>query len=103
MTRPLTAAELQLHPEYPHVHWNMTADKKEKINVAAGRGGPFKIAYELHGHGPRHIIASTQSLSLCCRLTFVVGHGPWWLHEDLAETDQGFRTYTSRQVYLLDV
>lgn len=55
----MTAAQLLLHPEYPHVHWDLPADKSGKVSVAKGRGGPFKIAYELHGHGPRKIIVST--------------------------------------------
>ena len=54
--RPLTAAQVQKHPEYPHVQWDLKPDKREKIDVAAGRGGPFKLAYELHGHGPNKII-----------------------------------------------
>lgn len=55
-SRFLSAAEVQAHPEYPHVHWDLKPTKSEKINVASGRGGPFKLAYELHGHGPRKII-----------------------------------------------
>lgn len=55
-TRPLTAAEIQEHPEYPHAYWDLKADKREKIDVAAGRGGPFKLAYELHGHGPIKVL-----------------------------------------------
>ncbi|KAK4634024.1 Putative aminoacrylate hydrolase RutD [Fulvia fulva] len=54
--KPLTAEEIQRHPEYPHVHWKLKADSKGKIDVAAGRGGPFKLAYELHGHGPTKIV-----------------------------------------------
>lgn len=54
--KPLTAAELQAHPEYPHVHWDLKPEKREKIDVAEGRGGPFKLAYEIHGRGPKKII-----------------------------------------------
>ncbi|CAK4031547.1 alpha beta-hydrolase [Lecanosticta acicola] len=54
--RPLTADEIQAHPEYPHVHWDLKPEKREKIDVARGRGGPFKLAYEIHGRGPRKII-----------------------------------------------
>ncbi|KAK5173730.1 uncharacterized protein LTR77_002411 [Saxophila tyrrhenica] len=53
---PLTAEEVQQHPEYPHVHWDLKPTASDKIDVAKGRGGPFKLAYELHGHGPRHVI-----------------------------------------------
>ena len=54
--QPLTVAEVQEHPEYPHVNWDLKPDKHEKIDVAGGRGGPFKLAYELHGHGPRKVV-----------------------------------------------
>lgn len=57
---PLTAAEIQAHPEYPHVHWDLKPDKQEKIDVAKGRGGPFKLYYEIHGHGPKKIIVCHQ-------------------------------------------
>lgn len=52
----LSVAEVQAHPEYPHVHWKLEPTKREKIDVAVGRGGPFKLAYELHGHGPKKLI-----------------------------------------------
>ena len=52
----LSAEEVQNHPEFKHVNWDLKPDRKERINVAAGRGGPFKLSYELHGHGPRKII-----------------------------------------------
>lgn len=54
--KPLTVKELLAHPEYPHVNWQLLADKEGRIDVAAGRGGPFKLAYELHGHGPSKIL-----------------------------------------------
>lgn len=53
---PLTAAEVLAHPEYPHTHWDLKPDQKDKVEVAKGRGGPLKIAYEIHGHGPSRII-----------------------------------------------
>lgn len=56
--RPLTAAEIQSHPEYHHVHWDLKPTKKESIDVAAGRGGPLRLAYEIHGHGSRKILVS---------------------------------------------
>lgn len=54
--KQLTAEEVLQHPEYPHVNWDLKPDKAERIDVAAGRGGPFKISYQLHGHGPKKII-----------------------------------------------
>ncbi|KAK8221584.1 Alpha/Beta hydrolase protein [Phyllosticta capitalensis] len=54
--RPLAATEIQNHPEYNHITWNLKPTQKGKVAVAATRGGTFNIAYELHGHGPRHIV-----------------------------------------------
>ena len=66
----MTAEEIQAHPEFPHVHWKLKPDKKGTVGVAAGRGGPFKISYELHGNGPRKIVVSAytsmDSLSHTC-------------------------------------
>lgn len=47
---PLSAAQVQEHPEYPYVIWDLKPDQKEKLAVARGRGGPFNIAYEA-SHG----------------------------------------------------
>ena len=60
---PLTAAEIQSHPEYPHAYWDLKPTKKDTIDVAAGRGGPLKLAYEIHGHGPRKIVVGHGLLS----------------------------------------
>ncbi|OCL06805.1 alpha/beta-hydrolase [Glonium stellatum] len=54
--KPMTAAELVLHPEYPHITWDLQPAKKGKAVVATGRGGPINIAYEIHGHGSRHLV-----------------------------------------------
>lgn len=54
--RQLTAAEIQKHPEFPHVAWPLKPDSHGKLAVAKGRGGPFNIAWEIHGHGPRHLV-----------------------------------------------
>lgn len=52
----MTIEEVKNHPEYPHIYWDLKPEKAEHINVAAGRGGPFKLSYELHGHGPSRIV-----------------------------------------------
>lgn len=54
--RQMTPEQVQAHPEYPHITWDLKPDKAEKVDVAAGRGGPFKLAYEIHGHGPKKVI-----------------------------------------------
>jgi len=53
--KQLSAEEVQQHPEFPHVNWDLKPEKREKIDVAKGRGGPFKLAYELHGRGAKKI------------------------------------------------
>lgn len=55
---PLTAEELQQHPEYEHTVWNLKPDRRGKAVVAKDRGGPINIAYEVHGHGDRKIVVS---------------------------------------------
>ncbi|KAF2758057.1 alpha/beta-hydrolase [Pseudovirgaria hyperparasitica] len=57
---PLTAAELQAHPEFKHVTWDLKPEKKESVAVANGRGGPINIAYEVHGHGDIHLVVSMR-------------------------------------------
>jgi hypothetical protein len=54
--KPMTAEEVQAHPEFPHVIWDLKPTSKGKVRVAKGRGGPFDIAYEVHGHGPIHMV-----------------------------------------------
>ncbi|KAH9873201.1 hypothetical protein J1614_005599 [Plenodomus biglobosus] len=53
---PLTAEELLKHPEFEHTVWDLKPEKKGKIAVAKERGGPINIAYEVHGHGDRHLV-----------------------------------------------
>ncbi|KAJ4361880.1 hypothetical protein N0V83_010821 [Neocucurbitaria cava] len=53
---PLTADELVKHPEYNHTIWPLEPEKKGKVQVAKDRGGPIDIAYEVHGHGDRHLV-----------------------------------------------
>jgi hypothetical protein len=55
---PMTAEELQKHPEYDHTIWDLKPEKKGKVTVANGRGGPIDIAYEVHGKGDRHMVVS---------------------------------------------
>ena len=56
---PMTAQELLKHPEYDHTIWVLKPEKKGKVSVAKDRGGPIDIAYEVHGHGDRHLVVST--------------------------------------------
>ena len=54
----LTAAEIIEHPAFNSVIWDLTPTKKGKCAVAHRRGGPFDIAYEIHGTGPIHLVVS---------------------------------------------
>ncbi|KAF2503396.1 alpha/beta hydrolase-like protein [Lophium mytilinum] len=53
---PLTAEQLVHHPEFKHISWPLQPAAKGKVSVAAGRGGPFSIAYEIHGKGDRRLV-----------------------------------------------
>ena len=53
---PLSAAELVEHPEFESVIWDLKPAKKGKNTVAIGRGGPIRIAYEIHGNGPTKLV-----------------------------------------------
>lgn len=59
---PLRAEEILAHPAFHNVIWDLEPAKKGKCSVAKGRGGPFDIAYEIHGTGPRKIIVSIATL-----------------------------------------
>lgn len=54
--RYLTSNELVEHPEYPYITWDLQPAAKGKAAVGQGRGGPFHISYEIHGHGPLHLV-----------------------------------------------
>ncbi|KAK3346601.1 Alpha/Beta hydrolase protein [Lasiosphaeria hispida] len=51
-----TAAETLGHPAYPTAIWQLEPDRKGFAPVAEGRGGPFKISWEIHGEGPVKVI-----------------------------------------------
>lgn len=60
---PLTFAEIVEHPAFEHVIYKLSPTKKGTLAVAKGRGGPFNIAYEIHGTGPIHLVVSRPSSS----------------------------------------
>jgi len=65
---PLTAEELLRHPEYPYTIWDLKPAHKGKAVVAKDRGGPFNIAYEIHGHGDRHLVVSGSTFHITVNL-----------------------------------
>ena len=66
--KQMSTDEILAHPEFQHVNWDLKPEKREKITVAAGRGGPFHLAYELHGRGPRKIIVRASPYHIGCYL-----------------------------------
>jgi hypothetical protein len=56
--RPLTAAEVQAHPEFPYITWDLKPQSKGTLPVAKNRGGPLDIAWEVHGEGENKMVVS---------------------------------------------
>ena len=65
------------HPEFARVVWDLPAAKKGKVTVGQGRGGPFEIAYEVHGRGPTHMVVGDASEDVDAALTnqWIMGLG----------------------------
>ncbi|KAJ9150343.1 Alpha/beta-hydrolase [Pleurostoma richardsiae] len=51
-----TIAEVMKHPAYPTAIWNLEPTQSGRLPVAEGRGGPFKLSWEIHGQGPVKIV-----------------------------------------------
>ena len=73
----MKAEDIVVHPEFPYVNWNLAPTRKERIVIARGRGGPFRIAYEIHGKGPIHMVVSLRLHVLLF---------PWFLPVDTSST-----------------
>ena len=70
---PMNAAELENHAEFPFITWKLSPTKKGKLPVAVGRGGPFDIAYEVHGNGPIRLVVSSQIyFCVTCNMEYVL-------------------------------
>lgn len=44
--------EVLQHPSYPDAIFDLKPTRSGLLPVANGRGGPFKIGWEVHGEGP---------------------------------------------------
>ncbi|KAH0098741.1 alpha/beta-hydrolase, partial [Aureobasidium melanogenum] len=53
---PLSAAEVQNHPEFPYITWDLKPKSMGKLSVAKNRGGPLDIAWEVHGEGENKMV-----------------------------------------------
>ncbi|KAF3764637.1 alpha/beta-hydrolase [Cryphonectria parasitica EP155] len=80
---PLVADVLK-HPAFPTATWNLEPTKSGRLPVAEGRGGPLKIAWEVHGSGP-------------VRLVFLMGLGSFksaWQRQTLHFGHEREQTYS---------
>lgn len=62
-SRP-TVQEILASPIYPDTIWNLTPTKKGLLPVAANRGGPINIEWEVHGHGDIKLVVRFQFIGL---------------------------------------
>ncbi|KAK4141356.1 Alpha/Beta hydrolase protein [Dichotomopilus funicola] len=51
-----TAAETLKHPAFRTAIWRLKPDRKGLAAVGNGRGGPFRISWEIHGVGPIKVV-----------------------------------------------
>jgi hypothetical protein len=54
-------AEILAHPTYPDTIFKLTPTKRGKLAVAAKRGGPFNIDWEVHGTGDIKLVVRNTS------------------------------------------
>jgi hypothetical protein len=57
-----TVAEIIAHPTYSDTIFKLTPTKRGKLSVAAKRGGPFNIDWEVHGTGDIKLVVCYQLL-----------------------------------------
>lgn len=56
-----TVAEILAHPTYPDTIFKLIPTKNGKLSVAAKRGGPFNIDWEVHGTGDIKLVVCNAS------------------------------------------
>ncbi|CAK7221256.1 hypothetical protein SBRCBS47491_004466 [Sporothrix bragantina] len=84
-----TVAETLKHPSYPDATFNLQPTRSGHLPVAAGRGGPLRIGWEVHGEGPIKIV-------------FIMGLGSFksaWQRQTLYFGHERYKEYS---VLLLD-
>jgi hypothetical protein len=95
---PMKAAEIVVHPEFPYVNWNITPSRKERIVVGRDRGGPFRIAFEIHGKGPIRMVVSFKVFVKSFQILPVPMFGsiilPDWEILGLSQHNASFRAQT---------
>ncbi|KAH6657896.1 Alpha/Beta hydrolase protein [Truncatella angustata] len=50
------AEDIKKHPAFPTAVWNLVPDRQGLLPVAANRGGPIDISWEVHGEGPIKVL-----------------------------------------------
>ncbi|OAA60578.1 alpha beta hydrolase fold family [Niveomyces insectorum RCEF 264] len=84
-----TVAQTLQHPAFGDATWNLQPTRSGRLPVAAGRGGPLAIGWEVHGEGP-------------IRVVFLMGLGSFksaWQRQTLYF---GHERHTEYSVLLLD-
>ncbi|CAK7242365.1 MAG: hypothetical protein STHCBS139747_003853 [Sporothrix thermara] len=84
-----TVAETLKHPSYSDATFNLQPTRSGRLPVAAGRGGPLNIGWEVHGEGPIKIV-------------FIMGLGSFktaWQRQTLHFGHERYKEYS---VLLLD-
>ncbi|EPQ65905.1 hypothetical protein BGT96224_3143, partial [Blumeria graminis f. sp. tritici 96224] len=70
--------EIIAHPSFPDAIWKLTPSQKGNHAVAAGRGGPFNIDWEVHGSGDiKLVVCKTFLLRLKRHVDLIIGSGSW--------------------------
>jgi len=59
-----TVAEVLAHEAYPDTIWDLTPTQSGLLPVAADRGGPINISWQVHGHGDIKLVVCPESIHL---------------------------------------
>lgn len=51
-------------PAFPTSFWHLEPHREGILPVAAGRGGPIGISWEIHGEGPVKMVVSEAACAL---------------------------------------
>ncbi|CAK7230665.1 hypothetical protein SEUCBS140593_007666 [Sporothrix eucalyptigena] len=89
LSKITTVAETLKHPSYSDATFNLQPTRSGRLPVAAGRGGPLRIGWEVHGEGPIKIV-------------FIMGLGSFktaWQRQALYFGHERYKEYS---VLLLD-
>jgi len=63
-------AEILAHPAFPDTIWNLTPTQSGRLPVAAKRGGPINIEWEVHGKGDIKLVVCISGKLISCSQRF---------------------------------